>query len=168
VKEIPLIVEVALQSYVEHYTYLWTDAGESYMVRNFSPHIIEKELGAENSEFYLLMLNDSPIGFLKINDQKALAPHSKEECLELERIYLLERVAGKGVGGEAMNFVLNVAKEKSRKVVWLKAMDSSLAVKFYKKMGFEITGSVVLDLPYMKNELRNLLVMKKQLKSLHR
>jgi hypothetical protein len=146
VKEIPLIVEVALQSYNEHYTYLWTDAGESYMVRNFSPHVIEKELAVESSEFHLLILDNSPVGFLKINDKKALAPHSKE----------------------AMNFVLNAAKERNRKVVWLKAMDSSLAVKFYKKMGFEITGSLVLDLPYMKDELRNLLVMKKQLKSPHR
>jgi GNAT superfamily N-acetyltransferase len=168
VKEIPLIVEVALQSYNEHYTYLWTDAGESYMVRNFSPHVIEKELAVESSEFHLLILDNSPVGFLKINDKKALAPHSKEECLELERIYMLECVSGKGVGREAMNFVLNAAKERNRKVVWLKAMDSSLAVKFYKKMGFEITGSLVLDFPYMKDELRNLLVMKKQLKSPHR
>lgn len=162
-EDIPTILRVALQSYKEHYTYLWWDAGEAYMERNFSFSAIEKELAEEHSYFYLLYANNEPAGFLKINDAKPLAPHSREDCLELERIYLLEKVSGKGIGKKAIDFVRQVAIKKRRKLMWLKAMDSSLAVVFYQKMGFKLTDSITLDLPYMKDEWRNLLVMKKQL-----
>jgi hypothetical protein len=41
VKEIPLIVEVALQSYVEHYTYLWTDGGNPIWSAILAPTLLK-------------------------------------------------------------------------------------------------------------------------------
>jgi GNAT superfamily N-acetyltransferase len=157
--DIPTILSVALQSYREHYTYLWTDAGEAYIGRNFTNTILEKEFTEENSYFYLLLFGGEPAGFLKINDKKALIPYPKEDCLELERIYLLEKVSGKGIGKVAMDFVVNMGRERKRKVVWLKAMDSSLAVKFYRRMGFQVKDAIILDFLHMKDEFRCLLVM---------
>jgi GNAT superfamily N-acetyltransferase len=166
-RDIPAILSVALQSYREHYLHLWEDGGEAYIKRSFSPQVIEKELAEQNSYFYLLHLDNRPVGFLKINDSKALAPYSAEICLELERIYLLEKVSGKGIGRKAMDFVVNIAKERKRKVVWLKAMDSSLAVLFYQKMGWQITGTFNLELPFIKDEWRGMLVMEKMVNEIY-
>jgi GNAT superfamily N-acetyltransferase len=164
-QDIPALLSVALQSYREHYLHLWEDAGEAYMKRNFSAAVIEKELAEENSFFYLLSLDNEWVGFVKINDEKAYGSYPKEECLELERIYLLEKVSGKGIGKRVMDFVVTLAREMNRKVVWLKAMDSSLAVLFYQKMGFQITGTFTLELPFIKDEWRGMLVMKKQIEN---
>lgn len=161
--DIPDILIVALQSYQEHYTYLWTDKGENYIRLNFTSQVIAKEMVAEKSCFYLLWLRNEPVGFLKVNDEKPLAFYAATDCLELERIYLLQKASGKGIGKEAVAFVLQLAAERNRSVVWLKAMDSSPALKFYEKMGFETIDSYLLDFPYMKDEFRDICVMERRI-----
>lgn len=159
ISDIPDLLTVALQSYREHYTYLWTDAGEAYIGRNFTYDILAKELEADKSYFYLVRSGMEPVGFLKVNDEKPLAPYPATDCLELERIYLLQKASGKGIGKQAVEFVLQVAAEHNRSIVWLKAMDSSPARGFYEKMGFTSRDSYQLDFPYMKDEFRTILVM---------
>lgn len=162
-KEIPTIQKVAIQSYREHYTYLWTDKGESYIARNFTPETLARELQAEKSYFYLVQLESEPVGFLKINNEKPLAPYPATACLELERIYLLKQVSGKGIGKAAIEFVCQVAGEWNKRIVWLKAMDSSPARGFYEKMGFTRKEAFRLDFPFMKDEHRTILVMEKSI-----
>jgi hypothetical protein len=48
-------------------------------------------------------------------------------------------------------------------VVWLKTMDTSPAVPFYEQSGFRTCGHTRLTFPLMKAELRNMLIMKKEL-----
>jgi diamine N-acetyltransferase len=162
-KDIPAILRVALQSYREHYPYLWTDRGENYIRNNFTAEILAREIETDKSYFYLLQVGDEPVGFLKINDEKPLAPYPAGECLELERIYLLQKVSGKGIGKQVVEFVLRLAAERSRSIVWLKAMDSSPARKFYEKMGFTSKEAYQLDFPYMKDEFRTILVMERSI-----
>jgi ribosomal protein S18 acetylase RimI-like enzyme len=56
-----------------------------------------------------------------------------------------------------------MAWQKSRKIVWLKAMDGSPAVRFYESQGFKVTDTFALDLPHIKNDKRGMLVMEKKL-----
>jgi ribosomal protein S18 acetylase RimI-like enzyme len=60
--------------------------------------------------------------------------------------------------------MINIAKEKNKKLIWLKVMDSSKdAIEFYKKMGFEICGTAHLNFEMMKPEYREMYVMRKLL-----
>jgi GNAT superfamily N-acetyltransferase len=161
--EIPTILRVAIQSYREHYTYLWTDKGENYIASNFTPEILTRELQAKKSHFYVVQLESEPVGFFKLNDEKPSTTFPATDCLELERIYLLQKVAGKGIGKQVLKFVMQVASERNRSIVWLKAMDSSPAKGFYERMGFTGKDTYRLDFPFMKDEHRKIVVMEKSI-----
>ena len=153
------LLQVARQSYLEHYTYLWFDEGEGYMQASFNFDKLDHELSNPNAAFFLLYEEDRPVGLLKLNINSATAGFSADTALELERIYFIKEAAGKGLGKAAINFVSNFALQRNKSIVWLKAMDSSAAVEFYKKRGFQITGEFELSYPHLRDEFKKMYVM---------
>lgn len=161
--DLPALVAVAVQSYQEHYLHLWTDNGAWYIERCFTPAVLAREMAEPDSGFYLISRGGASAGFLKVNDKNPLDGYPAEDCLEIERLYLLADAAGHGVGRAALAFADGLAREKGRRVVWLKTMDTSPAVAFYEKLGFRTCGHTRLSFPLMKVELRNMFIMKKEL-----
>lgn len=162
-KDIPSLVNVSIQSYCEHYRYLWNDEGEAYIAENFSASNFRRQLDDKNVAMFLIYDEEvQPCGFLKLNIDKAYENYPADLSLELERIYLINKVSGKGYGKKAMDFVTSFAKNKNKKFIWLKVMDSSPAVNFYKKEGFGIIGKWRLQFPVMKEEFRGMHVMVKE------
>ena len=160
VKDVSLLRETALQAYADHYLHLWHDEGKWYMEKFFSVEKLTAELNDANAVFYLALYNNSPAGFLKLNIHAPL--EDDKNALELERIYLKKNCEGKGIGKKLVEITFTVAKENNKDVVWLKAMDSSLGpISFYEKMGFEICGTFRLQHATMKEELRGMVIMKK-------
>jgi GNAT superfamily N-acetyltransferase len=159
---LPVLLEVARQSYVAHYTHLWHDNGEWYMERCFTRPVLENELEQPGSLFFLVSVNQEPAGFLKLNDGKPLKEQPAADCLEVERLYLLETAKGKGAGKAAMDFSLALARERNRKIVWLKTMDSSPAIGFYEACGFRRCGTETLPFEAMKPEYRGMYVMRRE------
>jgi len=157
--DINLLAQVLLQSYRENYLYLWFDGGESYIHANFSAERLEKELSDPNAAFFLVYDEQRPVGVVKLNINKGLGSYSADSALELERIYFIKEGLGKGLGKEAIDFVENFARERNKSIVWLKAMDSSPAVKFYLKKHFRITGEAWLSFEVMKDEYKRMVVM---------
>jgi GNAT superfamily N-acetyltransferase len=160
--DLPTLVAVAVQSYREHYLHLWTDNGEWYLERCFTPAVLATEMAAPGSEFYLISRGGAPAGFLKVNDGHPLDGYLAQDCLEVERLYLLAAAAGGGLGRAALAFADKLVRERGRRVVWLKTMDSSPAVHFYEKLGFRTCGHTRLSFPLMKAEFRNMFIMKKE------
>jgi len=158
-----LLSKVAIKAYSDHYLNFWYDKGAWYIDNCFSVSVLEQELSDDNALFFLVYYKESPVGFLKINTDAALDGDAKEQALELERIYLTKNASGKGIGSYILNFIFDIARSKDKKLVWLKVMDSSEAVSFYKHHGFEICGTHHLNLKQMKEELRGMFVMKKYL-----
>lgn len=159
-----LLSEVALKAYCDHYLHLWYDGGEWYKEKSFAPGNLEQELKDENALFFLIKEGSSYTGFLKLNIDAAFGACIKEEALELERIYLDKSSSGKGIGSFLLDYTFELAKSLNKKIVWLKAMDSSeAAIRFYKSHGFEICGTHHLDFPQMKEEYRGMVIMQKML-----
>ncbi len=155
-----LLSEVALKAYADDYLHLWDDRGKWYIKKYFSVERLEAELKDENAVFFLAYYNDSPVGFLKLNIDAPLDGEEEKSCMELERIYLSKDAAGKGIGRRLVDLTFTIAKEYNKDIVWLKAMGSSEgAISFYKKMGFEISGTYTLKHALMKKELRGMVVM---------
>ncbi len=160
--DLPTLVAVAVQSYREHYLHLWTDDGAWYLERCFTPAVLAGEMAEPDRYFYLISRGGVPAGFLKLNDKQPLNGYRATHCLEVERLYLLAAAAGHGLGREALRFSEDLARSLGRRVVWLKAMDSSPAVGFYEKVGFRTCGHTRLSFPLMKPEFRNMLIMQKE------
>ncbi|MBC5994999.1 GNAT family N-acetyltransferase [Pontibacter cellulosilyticus] len=158
--DIYTLQDIAINSYGDHYLYLWHDGGMWYLNRCFSEDALKKELEDANAAFFLIYAEEELVGFLKFNISKEIEGYSAEEAMELERIYLTKSASGKGIGRAAVNFTKQVAQEMGKKVIWLKAMDSSRSVNFYEQNGFEKCGTYNLDFEQMKEEYRGMYVMK--------
>jgi diamine N-acetyltransferase len=164
VEDAKLLSEVALKAYADHYLHLWHDGGEWYMHKCFTEQQTQAEVADPNAAFYLALYHNVPVGFLKLNIDAPLQNEENKNALELERIYLNEDATGKGIGKELVRLTFEVARKNNKEIVWLKAMDSSSeSISFYKKMGFDIIGTYTLPHKLMKEELRGMVIMKKDL-----
>jgi GNAT superfamily N-acetyltransferase len=152
-----LLSEVAIKAYNDHYLYLWDDGGKYYVNANFTPQQFEKELSDSNALFYLIYKEEEAVGFLKLNTNKAFQDYTNQQALELERIYLIKAVTGQGVGSKVMDFVIALAREKQKSIIWLKSMDSSTSVHFYQQHGFRVVADNLLPYTVMKAEFRKIL-----------
>jgi GNAT superfamily N-acetyltransferase len=157
------ISDVAIRSYNDFYLHLWYDNGDWYVNHSFSQPVLEKEIKDPNHAFFLLNEKENSVGFLKLNIDQPLKGYREYNCIELERIYLIKSATGKGYGRQAMNFCFDYARGLKKEIMWLKAMDTSAAVKFYEALGFEHCGILSLDFPQMKEEFRGMVVMMKVL-----
>ena len=161
--DVDRISEVAIQSYKEFYLHLWFDDGSWYITRSFRPDVIKEEMNNPNAAFFLLVMQNELVGFIKLNVDQPLNGENEFRSTELERIYLLKKVTGLGLGRKAMEFCFDFAKKKNKQVIWLKAMDTSEAIEFYKRMGFVICGELRLDFELMKPELSGMKILMKGL-----
>lgn len=168
VADAPALSELAIRAYRDHYLDLWHDRGEWYMQHSFAPQQLATELADPNARYFRVNLNNEPVGFLKVNLDNPLpgSPSPDQSAgtdIELERIYLVDAATGQGVGQAAMDFVERMARERGKQTLWLKSMDSSLALGFYKRLGFQQQGTHRLTFPQMKEECRGMVILRKEL-----
>ncbi|PRY14271.1 spermine/spermidine N-acetyltransferase [Pontibacter ummariensis] len=162
-EDIHTLQDIAINSYGDHYLYLWYDGGMWYIDKSFSEASLKKELEDPNAAFFLIYSDEELVGFLKLNIDKALEGEEVADSLELERIYLTKAASGKGIGRQVVDFTVAFAKERNKRMIWLKAMDSSKSVDFYEQNGFQKCGTYRLDFEAMKPEYRGMYVLKREL-----
>ena len=156
--------EIAVRAYSDHYKHLWYDGGKWYIEKSFSQENLLQELKDANAWFCIIYYNKEVVGFLKLNIDAPFAREENINALELERIYLTRSATGKGTGKKIIDYIVKIAIDKDKKLIWLKVMDSSTdTIEFYKKMGFETCGAAHLNFEMMKPEYRGMYVMKKLL-----
>jgi GNAT superfamily N-acetyltransferase len=154
------LAEVAKRAYADHYLHLWYDGGVWYMDRSFAPDVLHRELADDNAQFYLVYDDKEPVGFIKINKDRESPCRPDVSALELERIYLQKKATGRGIGEQAIQFVVAQARALNKEIVWLKAMDTSHKVlAFYQRMGFVPCGTDRLSFTVMREEVRGMVVM---------
>lgn len=157
------VSDVAIRSYKDFYLHLWYDQGHWYIKRSFDELILQEDMRNLNHAYFLLYEGNYPIGFLKLNIHHPLRGFEKYNCLELERIYIIKSASGKGYGRQTMEYCFEYALKLKKQIIWLKAMDSSPAVQFYERLGFEHYLRFRLDFHQMKEEYRGMVVMMKWL-----
>jgi len=167
ISESALIVDLARNIYKEYYLHLWHCGGAKWYMEGYAYSLekIKLELKDNNNEYFIASENGSVQGYMKINLDKQLAGFETLDALEVERIYIYKKAAGKGVGKQLMQVAMNKARELKKDIIFLKAMDSGIdAIEFYKKLGYEICGWLQLPLPtfhLMKEEYRGMVILKK-------
>jgi len=154
------LIKVSIKSYLEHYTYLWFDNGTNYIKSNFNADKLSEEISDTSSILFLIRDGQKPVGLIKLNIDSKTDNFSADVALELERIYFIKEASGKGLGKKAIEFVKDFAKQKGKKAIWLKAMQSSTVVEFYKKQGFTIAGETYLNYPEIKSEFQKMFIMR--------
>lgn len=121
----------------------------NYVIESFNPKKIKAELNDKNSTFFIAELNGKGVGYAKLRENSKVDCLKSENAIELQRIYILERVRGKGVGGELLNWCVEAARTKGYEMIWLSVwVENPSAVKFYEKLGFVKIGE--MQFPYGK------------------
>lgn len=110
---------------------------KKYLDENFSTEKLTDELNNKNSEFYFAKLEDTVIGYLKLNFGESQTELKDNKALEIERIYVPKEYHGQSVGQILYEKAIQVAKQKDTDYVWLGVWEENLrALSFYKKNGF--------------------------------
>ncbi len=165
-----ILSNLAKAIYQENYLHLWLPGGADWYMNQYAypVHQIEKELADPNNAYYLLQDDQEPVGYLKLLLCSNLSGYDPADALEIERIYLLDKIKGSGLGKRMMQLAFDTALALNKKVIFLKAMDSSLeAIAFYQHQGYSICDTFSLPMPtfaLMKESYRGMLILSKLLK----
>ncbi len=130
--------EIGRQTFAETFSSTNTEENmKAYLEDGFSNAKLSAELDNPNSEFYFATLNNTVIGYLKINFGLAQTELKDDKALEIERIYVLQEFHGKKVGQLLYDQAIHLAKEKKADYVWLGVWEKNdRAIQFYTKNGF--------------------------------
>lgn len=163
-----LLTALAISIYKENYLYLWEEGGAEWYMHQYA-YAKEKlvlELSDATIGYYILKVGVEPVGYLKLIFAGNLLGYDVTESFEIERIYLLDKMKGQGLGKKMLEFAENIAVEMGKKMLFLKAMDSSKdAIAFYLKMGFVIDSKFSLPMPtfsLMKEAFRGMVLLTKK------
>jgi diamine N-acetyltransferase len=140
-----LIAGIGAQSFHETFHSVFTSEDmRLYLLNNYNPEKITKEILDPNSKFWLAYYNNEAAGYMKLANSPV--PDTLIEkftsSIELQKLYLLKEYHNMGVGKELMKTCIKYAKEKGYDSVWLCVLQENLkAVKFYEDWGFRVFGS---------------------------
>lgn len=110
----------------------------NYINEAFSRERLKFELLNPNSSFYFTYLKDNLVGYFKLNINDAQSEKFEEQCMELERIYVLNEFQGRKIGRQMLAQAIEVAKSKDMSFLWLGVWQKNTnAVRFYKRHNFK-------------------------------
>lgn len=144
----PLIAILATVTFFEAY-FEQDDPPDlaNYLVESFSPEVVAKDLADPDSFFFITYRSGKAVGYAKLRDKEPHASVTSPNAIELQRIYLVERVWGSGLGDKLLDHCIEFARSKGKCAIWLGVWEQNpRAVRFYEKHGFERVGT--LEFPY--------------------
>jgi len=122
------------ETFAEHNT---KEDLEKYLKESFAADKLIAELENSDAAFYFAEVDDTVIGYLKINFGDAQTEIKDNKAVEIERIYVLQAYHGKKIGQLLFNKAIEIAKEHQAHYVWLGVWEENhRALQFYKKNGF--------------------------------
>lgn len=125
-----------------------------YCINFFSLEQVTNELNDKNSTYLIAEYQGNAVGFVKLREGKKVDCLQDENAIEVQRIYLLEKVKGKGFGKLLIEKSIEIGREKGYEMLWLGVWDQNVeAQKFYEKIGMKNVG--LTDFSDGKNKFIN-------------
>lgn len=111
---------------------------EAYMKKAFTLDKFKQELSTKGSVFYFAETENKVVGYIKLNCGEAQSDIKTEPGIELERIYVVPEVQGRGIGEYLLHEAIGMAESDRFPYLWLGVWEKNeRAIKFYKRHGFE-------------------------------
>ena len=147
-KDLTLLRQISLETYVETFEAVNTPANmQSYLQQAFNTQRLSDELAEPHSQFFLAYKHDQVTGYFKINNGSAQTEFNDPNALELERIYVLRRYQGQGLGQQLLNAVINIANEQQKQWLFLGVWEhNQKALAFYQRNGFYRIGQHIFNM----------------------
>lgn len=131
IEDIPLIYNLAEETWNEHYISIITQAQIDYMLDlMYSPAAIEKQINTGH-EFTLVYVNDKPAGYISINKE------TKGEFF-LNKFYVLKEFRNLKLGEQLLKHREIELGEHLKTMRLFVNRENFKSINFYFKMGFSI------------------------------
>jgi ribosomal protein S18 acetylase RimI-like enzyme len=119
----------------------------NYLNESFSVEAIAADIASAACSFFIAFRGGKAVGYAKLRDEDPHESVTSRNAIELQRIYLVERVWGKGIGDLLLDHCLAEATAMGKDVLWLGVWEENhRGLSFYTKHGFERVGT--LTFPY--------------------
>ena len=131
--------ELAIQTFTDTYMkYNKKSDMESYIKKNFNSEQLKSEIESTESMYFIIKVLDTPAAYIKLNQYSAQTEQLFYDSLEIERIYVLPKHKGCGLGRLMINKAIEIAKKEKKESLWLGVWEKNLnAILFYEKLGFK-------------------------------
>lgn len=161
--DIDILQKIGKQTFIETFAAVNTPENmANYLEESFNTNQLTTELNNPDSQFYLAILENEVIGYLKINFGKAQTESINDNALEIHRIYVLQQFHGKKIGQLFVDKVLEIVNEYPAEYIWLGVWEENhRAIAFYTKNGFAEFDKHIFTLG---DDVQTDLLMKLQLK----
>lgn len=118
----------------------------AYCVEAFNLAQMKNELADRNSTFFIAEWQGKAAGYAKLREGSEGDGVETENSIELQRIYILEKMKGRNIGLGLMQRCFAEALQKGFALLWLGVWRYNLpAQKFYAKLGFEKVGELPFE-----------------------
>jgi ribosomal protein S18 acetylase RimI-like enzyme len=136
--EVELLKNVARTAFAQTFSdHNQPENVEKYLDESFTIEILSEELNNVNSQFFFALVDNEPVGYLKVNKGAAQTELQDDGGMELQRIYVLEAYHGKSVGQALFEKAKSLAIEGNYPYLWLGVWEENhRALNFYRKNGF--------------------------------
>ena len=133
---------IANEVWPKTYGSILSQAQLDYMMdMMYSVEALQMQANEKNHHFILAKANNVSVGFASYEFEANTTDKTK-----IHKIYVLSSQQGKGTGKILLDFIANEAKSQNNSAVFLNVNKYNSAQFFYKKLGFEITEEVVIDI----------------------
>lgn len=110
---------------------------KKFLDEAYSSEKLKSEIMDKDSATFLAVEKGEVLGYLKLNKGAAQTEKVFDSALEIQRIYILKKAKGKGIGTKLMSLAEETAKKLNLPVIWLGVWEHNEAAKaFYAKKEF--------------------------------
>lgn len=136
--ELSTLQKICRQTFYETFADSNTESDmKQFLDTAYSSEKLESEISDKDSRTFLAVENGEAQGYLKLNKGTAQTEKIFENALEIQRIYILKKAKGKGIGTKFMRLAEETARKLNLPVIWLGVWEHNEAAKeFYAKKGF--------------------------------
>ena len=134
--------ELSISTFYETFSPMNTPEDmENYLATSFDEAKFRRELSDSNTEFFFVYSGEELAGYMKLNEAPSQSDVNDKASLEIERIYVLSKYQGEGLGALLMDKAISTARERDKEYIWLGVWEKNeKALVFYKKHGFHKIG----------------------------
>ncbi|MDJ0644561.1 MAG: GNAT family N-acetyltransferase [Flavobacteriaceae bacterium] len=158
------LFNLMLEIYPPEYKHFWEDGGAWYINSQYSKENLIKELSEPNQAYYFVLYNNEIIGILRLLFDISLDALHTKKAVKLHRIYLHQKMQGKGIGKQLIMHIESIVKQKHYEVLWLEVMQKQpQALHFYENLGFVLVDSYSYQKELLYKKYRTMYAVYKEL-----
>lgn len=146
--DVSLIAELSKKTFAQTFSkYNSEEDMEKFFAENYNLEKLSDEMNNKDSSFFIAYSDDEAAAYMKINVRGAQTEEQGDDCLEIQRLYVLESFKGQKIGGTLMKIAEDEARAQKLSAIWLGVWEHNEKAKgFYAHCGFERFGEHVFVL----------------------